>query len=754
VAQWDLSTVNQNRRKFLAQLGQRSTNQALQRIAPERRYPILLAFLHQMLEEIVDEAIDLFDGCLADAERRARRAREAFHASIAQATNEKLRLFQEVGSIVLDTAIPDDQVRAQIYGRVPPGQLQAEVADCQRLVRPHATSAVDFFVQRYQYLRQFAPAFLDTFSFRSSQPHDPLLEAVSRIRELNAQGKSKIPVEWDMPLAFVRAVWHPYVMKRDGTLERHAYELCVLWELRNALRAGNVWLEGSRRYADPESYLIPRERWPGLRSEVCQLLDLPFDGRERLQQRQTELEARLASFDRGLTRNSAVRLENGNLVVTRLEAEHLPEQVARLQQQIGERLPQVDLAEQLIEVDRWTHFSDCFEHAGGSEPRTVGLQVHLYAAILAQACNLGLTQMAQISDLSYRQLAWCTNWYLREETLRSAIAAVVNYHHRLPLSQIWGDGTLSSSDGQRFPVSVKARNATALPRYFGYGRGLTFYSWTSNQHNQYGTKVTPTTARDSPYVLDEILDNETELAIVEHTTDTSGYTEILFALFDLLGLQFSPRISDIGSQQLYRIDRTPTYRHIEPLLKGSLQVERILRRWDDLVRVAGSLKLGWVTASLFISKLLSFARQNALAQALQEYGRLTKTLFILHYLESEEYRRRIQVQLNKGESLHALRQFLMFGNEGKIRRRQLEEQTNQASCLTLVTNAVITWNTVYMAAAIEQLRTEGYTIADADITHLSPARYEHINRYGKYQFNVEEILNRQELRPLRKPESA
>ncbi len=449
-----------------------------------------------------------------------------------------------------------------------------------------------------------------------------------------------------------------------------------------------------------------------------------------------------------------MRLENGNLVVTRLEAEHLPEHVARLQQQIGERLPQVDLAEQLIEVDRWTHFSDCFEHAGGSEPRTVDLQVHLYAAILAQACNLGLTQMAQISDLSYRQLAWCTNWYVREETLRPAIAAVVNYHHRLPLSQIWGDGTLSSSDGQRFPVSVKTRNATALPRYFGYGRGLTFYSWTSNQHNQYGTKVTPTTARDSPYVLDEILDNETELAILEHTTDTSGYTEILFALFDLLGLQFAPRISDIGSQQLYRMDRAILYRHIDPLLKGSLQVERILRHWDDLVRVAGSLKFGWVTASLFISKLLSFARQNALAQALQEYGRLVKTLFILHYLESEEYRRRIQVQLNKGESLHALRQFLMFGNEGKIRRRQLEEQTNQASCLTLVTNAVITWNTVYMSATIEQLRTEGYAIADADITHLSPARYEHINRYGKYQFNVEEILNRQELRPLRKPELA
>ncbi|MFO0951183.1 MAG: Tn3 family transposase [Isosphaeraceae bacterium] len=101
--------------------------------------------------------------------------------------------------------------------------------------------------------------------------------------------------------------------------------------------------------------------------------------------------------------------------------------------------------------------------------------------------------------------------------------------------------------GQRFPVSGKVRMATALPRYFGYGKGVTFYTWTADQFSQYGTKVIPATVRDATYVLDEILDNETELSILEHTTDTAGYTEIVFALFDLLGLQFSPRIRDLNS---------------------------------------------------------------------------------------------------------------------------------------------------------------------------------------------------------------
>ncbi len=326
--------------------------------------------------------------------------------------------------------------------------------------------------------------------------------------------------------------------------------------------------------------------------------------------------------------------------------------------------------------------------------------------------------------------------------------------NRLPLSAAWGGGMLSSSDGQRFAVSVQARNATALPRYFGLGRGLTYYTWTSDQFSQYGSKVIPATVRDATYVLDEILDNETELPIEEHTTDSAGFTELIFALFDLLGLQFSPRIRDLGDQRLYRLEQIGKYERSEQLLKGTINTKLILSRWDDLLRVAGSLKLGWVTSSLLVGKLQSLPRQNALTRALQEYGRLIKTIFILRYLESEEYRRRINGQLNKGESLHALRRFLFFANEGQIRKRQPEEQGNQASCLNLVTNAVIAWNTVYMGEAIRQLRDEGYEVSDQDLTHLSPTLYEHINPYGKYSFDASRPLDSTVLRPLRQPSSS
>ena len=170
-------------------------------------------------------------------------------------------------------------------------------------------------------------------------------------------------------------------------------------------------------------------------------------------------------------------------------------------------------------MDAGTHFSDHFVHAAGADALRPTLLPHLYASIVAHACNFGLEQMAQSTDISYQQLAWCTTWSLREETLEAAFTTLVNYHHTLPFRQVWGSGILSSSDGQRFPVSGKNRHARAFPPTLGYGQGLTFYSWTSDQLSQYGSKPVIITARDATYVLDALLGNETERAMVEHTTE-------------------------------------------------------------------------------------------------------------------------------------------------------------------------------------------------------------------------------------------
>jgi TnpA family transposase len=111
------------------------------------------------------------------------------------------------------------------------------------------------------------------------------------------------------------------------------------------------------------------------------------------------------------------------------------------------------------------------------------------------------------------------------------------------------------------------------------------------------------------------------------------------------------------------------------------------------------MKFGHTTASLLIAKLHASSRQNSLARALQEYGRLIRTIYLCRYVADEELRRRVHRQLNKGESLHALRRDLFFAHQGYVRRRHLDDQVDQALCLTLVTNAAVLWTTTYMGDA-------------------------------------------------------
>ena len=275
--------------------------------------------------------------------------------------------------------------------------------------------------------------------------------------------------------------------------------------------------------------------------------------------------------------------------------------------------------------------------------------------------------------------------------------------------------------GNAFPCeNKKTLKARHNPRYFGLHKGVTFYTWLSDQFSQYGAKAIPSTVRDASYVLDALLDNESELAIMEHTTDTSGYTELVFAIFDLLGLSFIPRTRDLKEQTLYRtkamdLTRYPT---LAPTLTGVLQENVIHQYWDEMLRFVGSLKLGYVTASLLIQKLQAYPRRHQLARALQAYGRLPKTLHILRWHTRPSLRKRAGLQLNKGEAVHDLRAHLAFAHQGKIGTSTDEQLDHQVGCLNLLSNIIIYWNTLSLQAGIDKLKAQGYPVFEEDLKHI------------------------------------
>ena len=538
---------------------------------------------------------------------------------MAAAKDQALLTLGEAARLVMaEEDVPGPDLRATIYETLSREALLTALEVSQALLQPSRHSHLSFLAGRYASVKQFSSQLLAQLHFAHAYQGDDFAQALTLVTDLLAGRRRKLPE--DLPQDFMTPTWTRFVRAADVAAapggHRQAYELGVLTTLRERLRSGDVYLPDSRQYAPLESYLLPAGEWATVRADACQQLSLLAQPVDRIAQRIAELQELLPQVEAllGSGRGSYLDGEAGCLVVPGLQAEELPASVTALQEEITRRLPRVELTDLLVEVDGWTQFAAQLRPLEDQAPRQAQHATLRYASLLALGCTIPLTDMAQSTGLDYQVLWWTARSCLREQTLRPATTQPVNYQHRQWLATYWGNGTLSSSDGQRFSVSGAVRNARALPKYFGYGRGVTFYTHTADQYAQYGSRVIAATERDATYVLDKIL---------EHTTDTAGYTDLVFALFDLLGLDFTPRLRDIGDQKLSKVKGLDV---AYPALKftGQVNPEYLAHHWEDLVRVAGSLKLGYVTASLFIRKLQAYPGSTSSPTACRNTGGWSK----------------------------------------------------------------------------------------------------------------------------------
>jgi TnpA family transposase len=426
----------------------------------------------------------------------------------------------------------------------------------------------------------------------------------------------------------------------------------------------------------------------------------------------------------------------------------VPEEASVLMRRAYALLPHIKITDLLLEVDRWTGFSQHFTHIKTGEPAKD--RILLLTAILADGINLGISKMAEACPgTTARKLDWLASLHIRDEAYTKALAELVNHHHRHSFSEHWGEGTTSSSDGQRYRASGRGEQSGQVNLRYGNEPGVLFYTHISDQYTPFYTKVIAANARDATHVLDGLLYHESDLRIEEHYTDTGGFTDHVFALCHLLGFRFAPRIRDLADKRLYVPGRERDHPTLAPLIGGRLNPKLVQTQWEEILRLAASIRHGTVTASLIIRKLASYPRQNSLHTALREVGRIERTLFMLEWMKDPELRRRVQVGLNKGEARNALARAVFFNRQGEMRDRSFENQRYRASGLNLIVAAIILWNTVYLERAIAALREHGISIEDEALVHLSPIGWEHINLTGDYTWQAAGRLRKGSFRPLR-----
>ena len=737
--------IHPNRLRQLSRLGSKYEPHSFRRFEENKRYALLSIYLYDLSQSLIDIAIEIHDKQINILLSKGRKEQEEIQKQNGKSINEKVIQFVDIGAALIKAKKEGIDPFTILETVMPWEKIVEAVEEAKKLTRPANYDFLDLLDNRYNQLRKYTPALLKHIEFSSTNTSmKSLIDALNVIKDMNDTGKRKVPD--NAPIEFVSNRWNKFVFEKDGTINKHYYEFAAYTELKNRIRSGDVAVSGSRNHRNFDEYLISKNDWRKRKSESSKLaVSLSFE--EYIKERNEALHKRLQWLSKNADKLDGVSISNDRIQVDKLEKD-TPEEALALSDNLYKLLPRVKLPDLLMEVASWTNFDKNFLHASTGNFAKNDEKAVLMAALMAMGTNVGLVKMADSTPgITYRQMANTAQWRMHDESMRRAQATLVNYQHKQFLASFWGDGSTSSSDGMRVQVGVSSLHAEHNPHY-GSEKGTTMYRFVSDQFSSFYTKVINTNARDAVHVIDGLLYHESDLCIDEHYTDTAGYTDQVFGISHLLGFRFAPRIRDISELKLYSFTKQGEYSKIEGIIQGKINAKIIKENYDDVLRLAYSVKEGKVSGSLIMSKIGSYARQNTLATALREMGRIEKTIFILDYISNESLRRRIQRGLNKGEAVNALARAVFFGKRGELRERELQDQLQRASALNIIINAISIWNTTYLQKAIEHIKsTKG--LNENLLKHIAPLGWEHINFLGEYIFEMKSFSDISELRPLK-----
>ena len=733
----DLAWLNSNYQRSLFHYVRICSADRLRDLARSRRLTVLVCFLRQSYRDTVDQAVDMFDKILRRMHTQAEHDLDEQMRRQRQAIKGALDVLQSLGTLILDNTIEDRELRLRLFEVVPREALLAQVEGLSEWVTGKTSDVFHGVVRRQSYLRQFSPALLRALSFfpDSQDTNVPCLKALQVLKELNASNKRKLPA--DAPTDFIPKRLLPFIVKGDE-LDRSAWECALLLKVQEELKSGNLSVEHSKRFGRFEDYFIPKEQWQLRRVAFFQRAGLPVEPLDVPVYLTQRLNKAYDLFLKTAPGNSFATVDEDGWHLSTDTTEKLDHEaqarLERLKDWLTVHMRTVRLPDLLIEVDNDLRFTDHFlppAQRSGRKPEQVCL---LLAAVLAHGCNIGLHTMAQlIQGISYKQLKRISDWQMTEEMQRAALAALVQAISRLDTALHWGEGRTSASDGQRFSMPHRVLQQTYSTRFSDFA--LEFYTFIADNYAPFYSLPIECTDRDAAFVLDGLLYNESELDLEEHYTDTHGYTEINFAAFAMLGRRFCPRIRGIQKQRLYRLDTERDYGALANLVgraDRTLDTQVIAEQWDRMGQFYASLTEGHTTASVALKRLASCSAKNHFYRANRNLGRVFKTEFLLSYLSEPQLRTRIRRGLLKVEQLHALARDVYYGRRGRINARELHEQMNSCSCLTLILACIIYWQAKEITRVVRSCSLENEKIDLSLLEHVSPIEWNNIILYGQY----------------------
>lgn len=727
------------------------SGQLQQFVNPYKRYLHLIAFIHHHYYLRQDNFVDIFQLCVRHVMNSVEKAQKNHDfqerlernqviealAGSRHSFKEKVMAVKTILGLQLSDSEKVSQIKTVLAEEVDESTLEPLFEKWSKQAR-RVTQAQDRYPlleEQALWLQNRVAGLLKVLVFDLQTAEADLLSAIHYYQ-------TKDVITKHAPQAFLSEKDRKALQDEAGRFKVSLYKTLLFIYTAQALKSGRLNLQSSYHYLSIERYLIPKEQW-------------------RLQQAELLKQAQLGSFSqlKPLLKHLETALDKQYRITNqRIKSGKNPHFTIDEQQAMKLKTPKIEkarttkIAQLLAEsgfvsildiletVEQATGFLDGFKHYSIKHSKPRPSPRVFFAAIIGEGCNFGSHKLAQISrGVSRTVLDNVINWYFDKDSLARAnqrLIALIDKLHLPTLFKKEAHLLHTSSDGKKHLIRVDSLNANYSFKYFGSGKGVSIYHFLDERSLLFHVPVISSAEREAGYVVDGLAHNQGVKSDI-HSTDTHGFSEIIFAITYFLGIIFAPRIKKVLHQQLYAFKSKKHYtaKGYVVLPDRYADIKRIEDNWEDMLRLIATIKLKHATASQIFKRLSSYSKEHPLYQAFKAFGRIIKSLFILEYIDDVELRQAIQKQLNKVELSHKFSNAVFFADNQEFKQSTPEEQARAAGCKCLIQNAIVVWNYLYLSNKLANCSdAKEKTTLLKSLKKGSIMTWHHANLHGEYDF--------------------